>query len=102
VVVLFATAQPLLGFLQHSFFRRNKRRGLWGHAHLWLGRILIILGVVNGGLGLQLVDEDEGDGKWRNIYIGIAIAMAVIYVIIVVGTFLFKRRRLAKQGSYER
>ena len=95
MVVLFATAQPMLGFLQHTFFRTHRKRGPSGHAHLWLGRVLIVLGVVNGGLGLRLVD-DERDGKWRNIYIGIAVAMAVLYVIIVIGTALFKRRRLTK------
>ena len=95
-MVLFTAAQPLLGFLQHSYFRKNKRRGPFGHAHLWLGRILIILGVVNGGLGLRLVDNDGDDGKWRSIYIGLAVTMGVLYVVIVVGTSLFKRRRLAK------
>ena len=96
-MVLFATAQPLLGVLQHLFFRKNKRRGLSGHLHIWLGRVLFVLGVVNGGLGLRLVeDDDDGDGKWRNIYIGIAIAMGVLYVIVVAGAALFMRRRLAK------
>ena len=96
-MVLFATAQPLLEFLQHLFFRKNKRIGLSGHVHLWLGRILFVLGVVNGGLGLRLVeDDDDGNGKWRNIYIGVAIAMGVLYVIVVAGTALFTRRRLVK------
>lgn len=46
--------QPVLGILHHLQYRRRGSRGIFGYVHIWYGRALIILGMVNGGLGLQL------------------------------------------------
>lgn len=46
--------QPILGFLHHLQYRRQGKRGIFGHVHIWYGRATIIIGMVNGGLGLQL------------------------------------------------
>lgn len=101
LVAFFATVQPLLGFMQHSFFRKNKCRGLPGHAHLWLGRILFVIAVVNGGLGIRLANEDgddDDDGEqsnstWMHVYTGVANAMGALYITTVLITALLKRRR---------
>ena len=55
-IVLFALLafQPMLGFLHHVFFKRHNARTIWSYGHIWFGRIAIILGIVNGGLGLGL------------------------------------------------
>ncbi|KAI1659709.1 hypothetical protein F4813DRAFT_351707 [Daldinia decipiens] len=58
LVVLFI--QPQLGFAHHSKFKRLRRRTLYSHAHLWLGRIAITLGIINGGLGLKLAEASQG------------------------------------------
>lgn len=34
-------------------------RGAFGHVHIWYGRALIIMGMVNGGLGLQLTGASD-------------------------------------------
>jgi len=55
LVVVFALIfQPILGLIHHSLYRKTSRRTFWAVAHVWFGRALIILGVINGGLGLQL------------------------------------------------
>ncbi|RDW94896.1 hypothetical protein BP5796_00659 [Coleophoma crateriformis] len=95
LVALFVTAQPLIGFLQHAHFRRYKERGAWGYMHLWAGRILIVLGVVNGGIGLQLSREE---GTAKNAYIAIAVVVGVIYILTLLITAVF-RRRGSKAGS---
>ena len=46
--------QPFLGLLQHLKWRQIQRDTFWGIVHRWLGRLLITLAVINGGLGLQL------------------------------------------------
>ena len=53
-IVLFALLafQPMLRFLHHAFFKRHNARTIWSYGHIWFGRIAIILGIVNGGLGL--------------------------------------------------
>jgi len=55
IIILF---QPILGFLQHRYFKQNGKTSLFGHAHRWIGRFAIILGIVNDGLGLRLAEDD--------------------------------------------
>jgi hypothetical protein len=52
IVMLFI--QVLLGATHHTLFRMKGRRTWVTMAHVWFGRLCIILGVVNGGLGLKL------------------------------------------------
>lgn len=54
VIIALLSLQPILGFLHHLQYRRQGTRGLFGHVHIWYGRMTIIIGMVNGGLGLQL------------------------------------------------
>ncbi|KAI9927302.1 hypothetical protein ASPWEDRAFT_177763 [Aspergillus wentii DTO 134E9] len=46
--------QPLMGFLQHLHFRQTGEKSFFSYSHRWFGRIMIILGVFNGGLGFRL------------------------------------------------
>ena len=50
-------------------------RGLVSYVHIWWGRILMVLGVVNGGLGLQLAQESNGP------VIAYAVIAAVVFVV---------------------
>lgn len=59
VVLLLIIFQPLLGALHHRNFKRYLRRTVPSHLHLWNGRIVIILGIVNGGLGLQIAGASD-------------------------------------------
>jgi hypothetical protein len=54
VIVVALLLQPLLGFAHHRRFIASGKSGMWTALHVWYGRILIIAGIVNGGLGLQL------------------------------------------------
>lgn len=60
-IVVFAMLliQPLLGYIHHRQFKRYQRRKVASHLHLWDGRIAIVLGIVNGGLGLRLAGASE-------------------------------------------
>jgi hypothetical protein len=49
--------QPLGGILHHLGFARHGRRTLISHLHIWLGRALVTLGIVNGELGLLLASH---------------------------------------------
>ncbi|KAF2715727.1 hypothetical protein K504DRAFT_344523, partial [Pleomassaria siparia CBS 279.74] len=46
--------QPILGLMHHYQFKKYNRRTLWSFGHLWLGRLTITLGMINGGLGMLL------------------------------------------------
>jgi len=60
VIGLLATSmiiliQPAMGILQHLHFRKTGGKSIYGYIHRWNGRIAIILGMINQGLGFQLV-----------------------------------------------
>ncbi|QDS75177.1 hypothetical protein FKW77_008449 [Venturia effusa] len=46
--------QAVLGILHHLMYRRKGRRQIWSYAHIWTGRSLITLGIINGGLGMEM------------------------------------------------
>lgn len=60
-IVVFAMllVQPLLGYIHHRQFKRYQRRKIASYLHLWDGRIAIVLGIINGGLGLRLAGASE-------------------------------------------
>ncbi|KAF1990177.1 hypothetical protein K402DRAFT_325745, partial [Aulographum hederae CBS 113979] len=58
-IVVFAALffQPFLGLMHHLMFKRHQRRQIWSYGHLWIGRLFITLGIINGGLGLYIADN---------------------------------------------
>ena len=74
VVVGFITLQPITGYLHHRFYKRqapgvNRFTGL----HVWGGRAMVTLGIVNGGLGLQLA------GSSNTFKIAYSVVAAVVW-----------------------
>jgi hypothetical protein len=60
VIGLLATSmiiviQPVMGILQHFHFRKTGGKSMYAYIHRWNGRVAIILGMINQGLGFQLV-----------------------------------------------
>lgn len=41
------------------------------HAHIWLGRIIVTLGMINGGLGLQLTGVSTGSYIAYGVVVGL-------------------------------
>ncbi|KAK4984730.1 hypothetical protein LTR50_006409 [Elasticomyces elasticus] len=89
-VVLFF--QPILGILHHLGFKKYSRRTYWSHGHLWLGRAIITLGIVNGGLGLQLAGNAP---RGLVAYAVIGTIVWVAYVAAIVWGEVRRKRRLA-------
>ncbi|KAF2149095.1 iron reductase domain protein [Myriangium duriaei CBS 260.36] len=50
---------PFSGQLHHQLYKKHGKRTIFGHMHANTGRIVILLGIINGGLGLQLADETK-------------------------------------------
>ena len=48
--------QPYTGLLHHRLYKKKQRRTMVSHGHIWVGRAAMILGMINGGLGLQIAD----------------------------------------------
>ncbi|QDS73760.1 hypothetical protein FKW77_005149 [Venturia effusa] len=94
-IVLFILAffQPILGALHHSNYKKFQTRTAVSHGHIWIGRILITLGIINGGLGLKLADNSTYGPIVYAVFA--AVAWATYVVAIVIG-----ERRKARSNQH--
>ncbi|KAE8380727.1 hypothetical protein BDV26DRAFT_302614 [Aspergillus bertholletiae] len=53
--------QPVIGIVQHLYFRRSGRTTIYGVLHRWLGRLLSAMGIVNGGIGFYFAYQRTED-----------------------------------------
>ena len=54
IVIGLLAFQPILGLVHHYMFRTYDRKTFWTASHVWVGRLVITLGIINGGLGMRL------------------------------------------------
>lgn len=94
-VVLFS--QPVTGLLHHKMFKTHGGRGIFSFLHLGIGRVVILLGLINGGLGLMLADATTGE---KTAYAVCAAVVGVMYIAAAVfGEVRMSKRKAA--GSAE-
>jgi hypothetical protein len=79
LVFIVVLLQPLTGLLHHAAFRRHARRGFASYVHVWVGRIAVTLGIVNGGLGLYV----SGNARGGQV-MAYALIAAIVFVIWMV------------------
>lgn len=99
---------PILGLIHHTLYKRRARRykeggprpgrTIPGYLHLWLGRILIPMGMVNGGLGIRLASNAPGGGgdekkKIIGYSIGAGLMFLAYVIFVIVGEVRRKRER---------
>lgn len=97
-LLVILIGQPIFGFLHHKLYKKYGHRTFWSYAHLFHGRIAIFLGMINGGLGIQLVGNTSMGAKAA--YGVITALMAVAYIAaIAVGEM---RRNKRGPPTYEK
>jgi hypothetical protein len=79
--------QPLLGALHHRRFSKRGTRTWVSHAHLWIGRLGITLGIINGGLGLALA------GAAGAPVVAYSVVAGVMWVLWLLATLFGEYRR---------
>lgn len=94
--MVLITLQPLTGLVHHNHYRKHGVRNAVGHSHIWFGRVMLVLGVINGGLGLQLASSSM---TWIVAYSVVAGVMTVAYVAALV--FKKVRGSRAVKGGYQ-
>ncbi|KAF3040196.1 hypothetical protein E8E11_007935 [Didymella keratinophila] len=95
-LLLFALLffQPILGYIHHLRYKKLQRRTFWSYGHLWLGRIAITLGMINGGLGLLLAyDAPLGFAPSKGQVIAYGVIAALIWLLYVTAAIIGERRR---------
>lgn len=94
VVASLVLFQPAMGLLQHRFFRKTGGKGPFAYMHRWFGRIMIILGVINVGLGFQFTGVGDPDApRSAVIAVGVIAGVVGVYYILMVGYVNIMRRR---------
>ncbi|KAJ9142328.1 hypothetical protein NKR23_g7215 [Pleurostoma richardsiae] len=97
ILVLVALIfQPLLGFIHHLKFKRVQRRQIWSHLHIWNGRIMVPLGIINGGLGLKLASASS---DLKTAYAVVAGIMGGLWLLTAVVSELRRSRNRKEPGQ---
>ena len=97
-IVVFAmlVVQPLAGWLHHRQFVRSGQRNAVSHGHIWNGRIAIILGMINGGLGLNLASVQT---RYVIAYSVVAGVVGLVYITAIVWGEIARSRRTSVAPS---
>ncbi|KAL6887043.1 hypothetical protein GGI43DRAFT_426070 [Trichoderma evansii] len=78
IIVALLAILPIFGWLHHNYSVKNQSRGIISYVYICYGRSLLIVGIVNGGLGLQLAYQSKG----------LIIAYSVVAGVIVLVYFV--------------
>lgn len=87
--------QPVFGWLHHMHYVKNQARGPVSHAHIAYGRILMLLGIINGGLGLKLSNASD---SLVVAYAVVSAIIAVLYIALKSFSSFRKRRNVGGKG----
>ncbi|KAI0889637.1 uncharacterized protein GGS22DRAFT_148788 [Annulohypoxylon maeteangense] len=94
VILAVLALQPPLGVIHHSKFKRLGRRTAYSHLHLWIGRLTLTLGIINGGLGLRLAHAEKG------VIIAYSVVAGLIWLLwLLVAVLGEYRRRSVSRGQ---
>jgi hypothetical protein len=92
IIFVLLVLQIAFGYYHHHRFVRDRpsSRRWFTHAHLWLGRLVILCGIANCGSGLLLAGVDT---EYAIIWWVIGCVLAVLYVIASVIAARFRAKR---------
>lgn len=96
-IVLFIVLliQPVLGLVHHFQFMKHGTRTFCSYGHLWLGRLLITLGIINGGLGLLLARQSGYGRPTTGQIIAYSVIAGVMWLLWVVSSIVGEKKRAA-------
>ncbi|KAI1416118.1 putative iron reductase domain protein [Hypoxylon sp. FL1857] len=96
LIFLFLFAQFALGFLHHRKFKQTKETTKLAPIHMWMGRLLLTLGSINGFLGFQLAQSNEYNFVLAALVISITLT---IVIILVAKKYIQKRWNKRKEQT---
>jgi hypothetical protein len=79
--------------IHHRNYTSKGHRTVWSHLHVWFGRILLILSIVNGGIGINYAANSP------NGEIGYGVTAAVIFLVYVGVIWLWYMRKPGKDDA---
>jgi Eukaryotic cytochrome b561 len=83
-VISMLLLQPFFGFLHHAMFRHYDRKTFMTFIHVWYGRLIFLLALVNGALGLKLGRSLRGGMEAATVtYSVIAAIIGTLYIAVL-------------------
>ncbi|CAJ2503233.1 Uu.00g106270.m01.CDS01 [Anthostomella pinea] len=89
-------AQFALGFLNHRAFKKTQKKTKMAPIHVWLGRLIIVLGVVNGFTGFPLALSTGYDYVLAGL---VLVVFPIMVILIITKKFIQKRWKKSKESS---
>ncbi|EFY94379.1 eukaryotic cytochrome b561 domain protein [Metarhizium robertsii] len=90
IIVVALLIQPFLGYIHHRRFMKTQRKGIWTRIHVYYGRVLLILGIINGGLGLQLASDSPAYSRAGEIAYSVVAGVAGLMLLAIMA-FTFRQ-----------
>ncbi|KAI9767457.1 MAG: hypothetical protein M1840_005686 [Geoglossum simile] len=87
ILMALLVIQSVLGYLHHRAYVRTQRHSVYTLPHIWHGRIVILLGAVNGFLGFRLA------GRSTLSYLISLLIFTISYATI----YIVSRKRLRRK-----
>jgi hypothetical protein len=84
--------------MHHRGYVKYGAPTLWTHAHVWFGRIIMILAIVNGGIGIQYAENAVAGEKGYGVVTGV---FGLAYIGVLVWVWLTKGKEVGRRGSDE-
>lgn len=96
------TLQPTTEIVNHLFGKRHPKVIIAAYTHVWLGRVLLLVGLIQGGLGLLFAASFPKAvvDMWPRVAYGV-VATVVYLMYMVVGIF-WKETRGLKEAKRRR
>ncbi|KAI1360390.1 hypothetical protein F5Y08DRAFT_317497 [Xylaria arbuscula] len=98
LVFIFVIAQLVLGFLHHRMYKKTQQPTKLAPIHVWLGRFVILLGIVNGFTGFPLALSPSYDYALLGV---VSFVLPVFLLILAAGKIFRKLMKKAKQSDLE-
>lgn len=98
ITVVSLLIQAPLGLLHHGLHKKHGGRTAVSYVHIWLGRALITLGAINGGLGLQLADAASENRAGVIAYGVLAAVIYISYFAMIAATFGKGKKTATRHG----
>lgn len=91
IVLVLVFSLPISGWVHHQLFKKHSRRTVWSYAHIWIGRIAVTLGIINGGLGLKLADSMNMSSRGGIVAYGVVAGL--VWLVWVAAAVVGERRK---------
>jgi hypothetical protein len=90
VVIGGLLLQPVTGLAHHLLYKRVGGPNVATYPHIWWGRSIITLGIINGGLGLRL----SGNTTYSEITYGVVAGfMWLLWMFVILVAFIASREK---------